>query len=106
MLSKAKKYPIVAVTGPRQSGKSTLVKALFSDKPYCNLEALDTRQFATDDPRGFLAQYPQGAILDEIQHCPELFSYLQVEVDAKKHMGLYVLTALNNLVYTPKYRNL
>ncbi len=92
LLSKAKQYPILAITGPRQSGKSTLSKHLFPQKPYCNLEALDQRHFATEDPKGFLQQFPNGAILDEIQHCPELFSYLQVDVDANPIMGKFVLT--------------
>lgn len=92
LLDKAKQYPIVAITGPRQSGKSTLSKMLFSQKPYCSLEDLDQRQFASDDPRGFLAQFPKGAILDEIQHCPDLFSYLQTLVDAQSEQGLFVLT--------------
>lgn len=92
LLEKAAHYPIVAITGPRQSGKSTLAKTSFSHKPYISLEDLDTRQFASDDPRGFLAQFPDGAILDEIQHCPGLFSYLQTIVDAKSEMGLFILT--------------
>jgi predicted AAA+ superfamily ATPase len=74
---KIKHYPVLAVTGPRQAGKSTLVKSIFPEKPYVSLEDLDTRQFATDDPRAFLAQCPEGAILDEVQRCPDLFSYLQ-----------------------------
>lgn len=89
---KARYYPVLAITGPRQSGKSTLAKALFPDKSYCSLEELDNRQFATEDPRRFLAQFPQGAILDEVQHCPDLFSYLQSVVDAQREQGLYVLT--------------
>ncbi len=92
LLDKSKHYPIVAITGPRQSGKSTLAKTLFSHKPYCSLEDLDQRQFANNDPRGFLAQFPKGAILDEVQHCPELFSYLQSLVDAQSEQGLFVLT--------------
>ncbi len=89
---KAKSYPIIAITGPRQAGKSTLAKQLFPNKPYLSLEDLDHRQFATEDPRRFLAQFPAGAILDEIQHCPELFSYLQSLVDAKPTAGLFILT--------------
>ena len=92
LLEKAQYYPIVALTGPRQSGKSTLAKALFPNKIYCSLEDIDTRQFALEDPRGFLAQFPDGAILDEVQHCPNLFSYLQTLVDAQKKQGLFVLT--------------
>lgn len=92
LFSKAQCYPVLAITGPRQAGKSTLAKKLFPHKPYCSLEDLDNRQFATDDPRRFLAQFPQGAVLDEVQHCPELFSYLQTLVDTKQTMGLFVLT--------------
>ncbi len=80
-------YPIVAVTGPRQSGKTTLVRSQCKDKPYANLEEPDTREFATADPRGFLAQYPDGAVLDEVQRVPSLFSYLQAEVDEAQHSG-------------------
>jgi uncharacterized protein len=74
-------YPIVAVTGPRQSGKTTFVRSQCLDKPYANLEEPDTREFASTDPRGFLAQFPDGAVLDEVQRAPSLFSYLQAEVD-------------------------
>ena len=90
--SLAKGYPILAVTGPRQSGKTTLAQSTFPDKPYVSLEDLDTRAFATEDPRGFLARYPTGAILDEAQRCPALFSYLQTQVDADRRMGEFVLT--------------
>lgn len=84
LLNKAQHYPILAISGPRQAGKSTLAKQIFSDKPYCSLEDLDQRQFAQEDPRRFIAQYPNGAILDEVQHCPDLFSYLQTHVDEQK----------------------
>lgn len=89
---KAKYYPVLAITGPRQAGKSTLVKYLFKDLPYRSLEDLDNREFALQDARGFLAQFPKGAILDEVQHCPNLFSYIQTIVDEKKQPGLFVLT--------------
>lgn len=79
-----KKYPIITVTGPRQSGKTTLARQTLPNKPYTNLENPVLRQFAIEDPVGFLNQYPQGAVLDEIQRAPELFSYLQVIVDDKK----------------------
>lgn len=85
-------FPVVAVTGPRQSGKTTLARAVFPDKPYVSLEDPDVRTFADDDPRSFLARYPDGAILDEVQRCPELFSYLQGVVDADGRMGLFLLT--------------
>jgi len=85
-------YPIITITGPRQSGKTTLAQKLFPEKPYINLEFPDQRQFAIDDPRGFLNRYPDGAILDEIQRTPELPSYLQGIVDEKKRNGMFVLT--------------
>lgn len=65
-------YPVVSVTGPRQSGKTTLCRATFADLPYGSLEAPDLRAFALEDPRGFLASYPDGVLLDEIQRAPEL----------------------------------
>lgn len=92
LLALANQYPVVTVTGPRQSGKTTLCRATFPDKPYANLESPDTRQFAISDPRAFLAQFPDGAILDEIQRAPELLSYLQVIVDADHRSGLFILT--------------
>ncbi len=65
-------YPVVTLTGPRQSGKTTLCRSAFPDMPYVNLEAIDEREAATQDPRGFLSAYPDGAILDEIQRVPSL----------------------------------
>lgn len=88
----AKGFPVVAITGPRQSGKTTLAKACFPDKPYVNLEAPDVLGFAQDDPRGFLAQFPRGAIIDEAQRWPELFSWLQILVDSRNTMGDFILT--------------
>jgi len=86
-------YPVIALTGPRQSGKTTLARQVFADKPYVSLEDLDTRALAEEDPRGFLAQYRQdGAVLDEVQRCPALFSYLQGLVDADPRPGRFVLT--------------
>ena len=86
------KYPVITITGPRQSGKTTLCRKVFDHKPYANLEAPDIRQFAMDDPRGFLAQYPDGAILDEIQRAPDLVSYIQPMVDEDQRDGLFILT--------------
>ena len=88
----AEKYPVVTITGPRQSGKTTLCKKVFGHKPYANLESPDVRQFAVDDPRGFLSQFPDGAVLDEIQRAPDLVSYLQAMVDEDSRDGLFILT--------------
>lgn len=88
----AAQYPVVTLTGPRQSGKTTLAKAVFPEKPYVTLEDPDVRQFAIADPRGFLAGLSGGAILDEIQRAPELTSYLQGMVDADPRPGRFVLT--------------
>ncbi len=85
-------FPIVAITGPRQSGKTTLARAVFPEKPYVSLEDPDIRAFAEADPRSFLLGYPDGAILDEVQRCPDLFSYLQSIVDGDGRMGLFLLT--------------
>lgn len=94
----AKKFKAVAITGARQSGKTTLVKQVFKDKPYLSLENPDTRNFALNDPRGFLQTYPKGAILDEVQRVPELFSYLQEVLDTTKTKGLFILTGSNNFL--------
>ena len=85
-------YPFVTVTGPRQSGKTTLCRTAFPNLEYVNLEAPDQREFAESDPRGFLSQLGEGAIIDEIQHVPELLSYLQVLADDRGRNGLFVLT--------------
>jgi len=77
IISLAQKFQVITLTGPRQSGKTTLVKATFPTLPYVSLEEPDIRQIALTDPRGFLSNYPTGAILDEIQNTPELFSYIQ-----------------------------
>lgn len=98
MLHLASKFKALAVTGPRQSGKTTLVRNLFSDKPYVSLENPDNRKFALSDPRGFFASYPKGAILDEVQRTPDLFSYLQELLDNTKKKGLFILTGSNNFL--------
>jgi uncharacterized protein len=85
-------FPIVAITGPRQSGKTTLVRALFADKPYVSLEDPIERAFASEDPRGFLARFAQGAVFDEAQRWPDLFSHLQGLVDQERVPGRFVLT--------------
>lgn len=88
----AKGFPVVALTGPRQSGKTTLAKTVFKDKPYITLENPDEREFALNDPKRFLARFSQGAILDEVQRCPQLLSWLQGVVDERGIMGDFVLT--------------
>ncbi|HEY3490775.1 MAG TPA: ATP-binding protein [Candidatus Deferrimicrobiaceae bacterium] len=85
-------FPVLTITGPRQSGKTTLTKLVFAGRPYVSLEDPDIRVAAQDDPRGFLARYPDGGVLDEVQRCPDLFSYLQTRVDADGRMGLFILT--------------
>jgi len=87
-----KKYPALTITGPRQSGKTTLARLLFPQKPYVNLEEPDTRRFAQTDPRAFLAEHPAGAIFDEIQRAPELLSYLQPILDETDAPGRFILT--------------
>jgi hypothetical protein len=85
-------FPIVTLTGPRQSGKTTLAKAVFRDRPYASLEEPDQRRLAQEDPRSFLGRFADGAVLDEIQRCPELLSYLQTLVDKDGRVGLFLLT--------------
>jgi uncharacterized protein len=93
----AAQFPAVVVTGPRQSGKTTLARALFADRPFVSLEELDEREFATGDPRGFLARFPEGAVLDEVQRAPDLFSYLQRRLDEEPRPGRFVLTGSQQL---------
>lgn len=90
--ARAKQYPVVAVTGPRQSGKTTLCQAVFPAHAYVSLEAEDVRRYAADDPRGFLAEHGQGAILDEVQRAPTLLTYLQGLVDEDPTPGRFILT--------------
>lgn len=85
-------YPVVLLTGPRQSGKTTICKKVFSDKPYVSLEAIDVQDYVRHDPRGFLQEYAVGAVLDEIQHVPDLLSYLQTDVDENPQTGRFILT--------------
>ena len=91
-------YPVVTLTGPRQSGKTTICQKCFPDLPYFNLEFPDVRTIAQDDPRGFLSQCEDGAIIDEIQRVPELTSYIQGIVDEKKKNSLFVLTGSEQLM--------
>ena len=88
----AKGFPVVVLTGPRQSGKTTLAKSMFSGKAYVSLENPDEREFAMQDPKRFLQRFSNGAVLDEVQRCPELLSWLQDWVDARGIMGDFVLT--------------
>jgi predicted AAA+ superfamily ATPase len=85
-------FPVVALTGPRQSGKTTLARQAFPDKPYFSLEDPEIRQRLVADPRQFFANLPSGAVLDEVQRCPEVFSYLQGVVDERERMGEFVIT--------------
>lgn len=94
----AGQFKAVAVVGPRQSGKTTLVRMAFPDKAYVSLENPDTRRFAIEDPRGFIAGYPDGAILDEIQRTPDIFSYLQQVLDENKGKGRFIITGSNNFL--------
>jgi len=96
----AEKYPVVTITGPRQSGKTTLAREVFKNKTYINLEAMDSREFARSDPRGFLNRIPEGAILDEIQRVPELVSYIQEIVDEKKQNNMFILTGSQQFEFT------
>lgn len=90
------KFPVIAVTGPRQSGKTTLLKQIFADYRYISLENPDTRAFATEDPVGFLKLYNENVILDEVQRVPELFSYIQGIVDESGKMGQFILSGSQN----------
>ena len=93
----ARGFRVVGILGPRQSGKTTLARAVFADKPYVSLERPDVRRAAVEDPRGFLAQFPDGAVLDEAQRAPDLLSYIQVLVDDDPRPGRFVLTGSQNL---------
>jgi predicted AAA+ superfamily ATPase len=92
-------FPVVTITGPRQSGKTTLVRSTFPDKNYVNLENPNIRELATVDPIGFLNQFPKGAIIDEIQRVPQLFSYIQTIIDEKNINGFFILTGSNQFEF-------
>jgi predicted AAA+ superfamily ATPase len=98
LIDLASKFKAVAVIGARQSGKTTLIKQVFKNKPYVSMENPDTRNFATEDPRGFLSSFPKGAILDEVQRVPQLFSYLQEILDDQRTKGLFILSGSNNFL--------
>ncbi len=97
-----KQYPVVVLTGPRQSGKTTLVKKVFPKMNYVNLEDIEVREFAKDDPKGFLKQYGEKLIIDEAQHTPELLSYIQLIVDKNGKNGQYILTGSQNFLLLEK----
>jgi predicted AAA+ superfamily ATPase len=102
ILEMASKYPLIAITGPRQAGKTTLCKLIFPNYRYVSLETPDILEFATKDPRGFLAQYDKYVIIDEIQNVPELFSYIQGIVDESALTGQYILTGSQNFLLLEK----
>ena len=95
----SRSFPVVTITGPRQSGKTTLAKMAFPEKEYVSMEDPGIREYAENDPIGLLNQYPEGAILDEIQRVPDLLSYIQVIVDEKQINGFYILTGSNQFEY-------
>src|SRR4030042_1422405 len=84
VLEYAAQYPVVTITGPRQSGKTTLCRMLFPDRPYVSLEAPEERAFAMQDPKGFLERFGSGVVIDEVQRVPELLSYIQVFSDQRR----------------------
>jgi predicted AAA+ superfamily ATPase len=100
LLDLAGSMPVVAVTGPRQSGKTTLCRQAFPEKPYVSLEPIDNREYATVDPRGFLQEHSDGAVLDEVQRAPDLLSYLQEEVDERPEPGRFILTGSQHFSLT------
>jgi len=102
LLQLSKKFRVVTITGPRQSGKTTLAKAVFSEYDYVSLENLDTRLLAQEDPRGFLQSHPGLCIIDEIQLVPELLSYIQTIVDKENVKGRFILTGSQNLLLLEK----
>ncbi|MFC1495786.1 ATP-binding protein [Candidatus Margulisiibacteriota bacterium] len=92
----AGQYPVVGVIGPRQSGKTTLVKELFKKYPYISLEKPTELEFALSDPEGFLGRFQKGGIIDEIQRAPQLFSYIQTIVDQNQKAGQFIITGSQN----------
>jgi predicted AAA+ superfamily ATPase len=98
IIALARQFKAVAIVGPRQSGKTTLVRMLFKEKAYVNFENPDVRLYAIEDPRGFLSNYPNGAVLDEAQRVPEIFSYLQQILDESDTKGLFIITGSNNFL--------
>ena len=98
LLRDAGYYPVLTLTGPRQSGKTTLARATFPSYGYVSLETIDQRRFAREDPRGFLTQFRGPVIIDEIQHAPDLMSYIQTSVDENPTPGRFILTGSHNFL--------
>ncbi len=98
MRKAATQYPVVTLTGPRQSGKTTLARSAFPKHSYVSLEDPDQQEFALEDPRGFLDQFPGKVVLDEAQRAPALFSYIQTIVDEEHSRGRYILTGSHNFL--------
>lgn len=98
LLRASRQYPVLSVTGPRQSGKTTLLRHTFPQHDYVSLEAPDAREFALSDPRSFLAQFPGPVILDEAQHAPDLFSYIQLVVDEEPRAVRFILSGSHNFL--------
>jgi predicted AAA+ superfamily ATPase len=98
----ATKMPVISITGPRQSGKTTVAKMCFPDYDYVNLENPDVLEAAKSDPRLFLTRFQSGLIIDEIQLYPELFSYIQTISDERDHPGEYILTGSQNFLLSAK----
>ena len=97
LIEAAKSYPVVTIIGPRQSGKTTLARMAFPGLKYVNLEIPEEREFALNDPKQFLAQYPDGVIIDEVQRVPQLLSYIQAIVDEHDKVGMFILTGSHQL---------
>src|SRR5207244_701751 len=97
LLTVATRHPVVTLTGPRQSGKTTICRELFSSKPYVSLEPPDQREYALSDPCGFLRRFSEGAVIDEVQRAPALLSYIQESVDEQPTPGRFILTSSQNL---------
>ena len=91
----AKYFPVITLTGPRQSGKSTLLRHLFSDAPYFSMEDVAFREVALEDPKGFLSQFPESVIIDEVQRAPDLLSYIQGIVDEHPDRRFYLTGSSN-----------
>lgn len=98
LIELAGKFPIITLTGPRQSGKSTLLRETFPEYKYVSLENPEERLFAQSDPKGFLSTYPDKTIIDEVQRVPELFSYIQTHVDMANEEGMYMLAGSHNFL--------